>query len=109
VLGIEEHQRRAAVRQRLHQGERVATLRDIQSIANTIKHGFTVYFRAEPDMPVHAMATSASEFDIICGYTAVVPRLQRSTADADCVAADGGEISDGGFDDDEILIMVIVV
>src|SRR5262249_40023291 len=71
--------------------------------------GSPVYFRAEPDMPLHTMATSASEFDIVGRYPAPAPRLQWCTAGAMCVPKNGGEAGDGRFNDDKILVMVIVV
>jgi len=59
-------------------------------------------------MPVHPVAASTAELDIVRGYTTPAPSLQRSAADAARVAANGSEAGDGGFDDDKVTVVIVV-
>jgi hypothetical protein len=58
---------------------------------------------------MHSMATIADKLHGIASHTAPAPRLQRPAASAVQIILDEIEACDGGLNDDQILIMIVVV
>jgi hypothetical protein len=66
-----------------------------------------VHLGSEPEVAVHAVTAGTAELDIVAGNAAPTPGLQRSTASTAGIAANGDEAGNDGFDDSNIVVVIV--